>query len=82
MIASAFFIPNKGVLWGGSDSGSYMGVQFLSLAIISIWAIIVSWIYFIVLKKCKVLKLKMSEEVLGMDTITFAQSKGLDIKQI
>lgn len=26
MIASAFFIPNKGVLWGGKESGSFIGI--------------------------------------------------------
>jgi ammonium transporter, Amt family len=69
MIASAFFIPNKGVLWGGKESGSFIGIQFLSLVVITLWALIVSWIYFFILKRCKCLRLKISEEVLGQDTI-------------
>lgn len=80
MIASAFFIPNKGVLWGGKESGSFIGIQFLSLVIMSCWAIVVSWVFFFPLKRCKLLKLKKAEEVLGMDTITYAKNKGLDIK--
>lgn len=79
MIASAFFIPNKGVLWGGKESGSFIGIQFLSLVIITVWTIIVSWVYFYTLKKCKLLKLKKAEEVLGMDTISDARHKGIDI---
>ncbi len=82
MIASAFFIPNKGVLWGGKESGSFIGIQFLSLVIITCWAIIVAWIYFFILKRCKVLRMKKAEEVLGMDTLTYAKNKGLEISQI
>jgi ammonia channel protein AmtB len=26
MLASAFFLPNKGILWGGKDSGSILGI--------------------------------------------------------
>jgi ammonia channel protein AmtB len=79
MIASAFFIPNKGVLWGGKDSGNLIGVQFLSLVVISLWSILVTWVFFFCLKKCKFLRLKTSEEVLGHDTITYAKHKGVDI---
>lgn len=82
MIASAFFIPNKGVLWGGKDSGSFIGIQFLSLVIISVWAVIVTWIFFFILKRCKVLRLKLQEEVLGADTIMYAKHKGIDMKQM
>jgi len=82
MIASAFFIPNKGVLWGGSESGNFIGIQFLSFFIVSVWAIIVSWLYFFVLKRTKVLKLKKAEEIVGMDALAYAKNKGLDIKQL
>jgi Amt family ammonium transporter len=80
MIASAFFIPNKGVLWGGKESGSFIGIQFLSLVIITAWGIIISWIYFFILKRCKVLRLKKAEEVMGFDMIAYAKNKGLDIQ--
>lgn len=79
MIATAFFIPNKGVLWGGKESGSLIGIQFLSLVIVSVWAVIVSWTYFFIMKKCKFLRLKTAEEVLGFDTLTDAKNKGIDI---
>ena len=82
MISSAFFIPNTGVLWGGANSGSFIGIQFLSLAIITIWAIFVSWVFFFTFKKCKMLKLKKAEEILGLDTIANARHKGLDIQQL
>lgn len=80
MIASAFFIPNKGVLWGGKESGSFIGIQFLSLVIITAWAIIISWIYFFILKRCKVLRLKKADEVMGQDMMAYAKNKGLDIQ--
>lgn len=79
MIASAFFIPNTGVLWGGSNSGNFLGVQFLSLVIITLWSIAVTWIFFFTLKRCKVLRLKTAEEVLGLDTLAYAKHKGIDI---
>jgi Amt family ammonium transporter len=82
MIASIFFIPNKGVLWGGKESGSLIGIQFLSLVVITVWALLVSWIYFFVFKRCKGLRLKLAEEVLGMDTIAYAKNKGIDITLI
>ena len=82
MIASAFFIPNKGVLWGGKESGSFIGIQFLSLVIITAWAILISWTYFFLMKKCKVLRLKKEEEVMGMDMLAYAKNKGLDIEQL
>lgn len=82
MIASAFFIPNKGVLWGGKESGSFIGIQFLSIVIISTWSLIVSWVYFFVLKRFKVLRLSMADEVLGADTVAYAKNKGIDIKAI
>ena len=79
MIASAFFIPNTGVLWGASNSGNFLGVQFLSLVIITVWSILVAWIFFFPLKRCKLLRLKTSEEVLGHDTLAYAKHKGVDI---
>ena len=82
MIAAAFFYPNKGVLWGGGDSGSFIGVQFLSLVIMSAWAVLIAWVFFFPLKRCKVLKLKKAEEVLGQDTIADARNKGIDIGQL
>ena len=82
MIASAFFIPNKGVLWGGKESGSFIGIQFLSLVIITAWAILISWTYFFLMKRCKVLRLKKEEEVMGMDMLAYAKNKGLDIEQL
>ena len=81
-LASSFLIPNKGILWGGQDSGSLLGNQLLGWTAVSIWTMIVSWIYFYVFKRCKLLKLKKAEEVVGIDTITEAREKGIDITQL
>jgi hypothetical protein len=32
------------------------------------------------MKKCKVLRLKKEEEVMGMDMLAYAKNKGLDIE--
>jgi ammonia channel protein AmtB len=82
MLSSVFFIPNRGILWGGVESGSLLGIQLLGWAAVSVWTLIVTWIYFFSLKKCHMLKLKRAEEVIGHDTINMAKSKGIDISQL
>ena len=57
MIASIFFWPDSGILWGGKDSGSLLGIQLLGFATIGVWTVIVAWLYFFSLKRCRVLKL-------------------------
>ena len=79
MLASVFFIPNRGIFWGGPESGSLLGIQFLGWAAVSIWTLIITWIYFFSFKKCHALKLKRAEEVIGQDTLNMARSKGIDI---
>jgi ammonia channel protein AmtB len=50
--------------------------------IITAWSIFVAWIYFFAMKRCKVLRLKKEEEVLGMDMLENAKNKGIDIQQL
>jgi Amt family ammonium transporter len=57
MLASIFFWPDSGILWGGKDSGSLLGIQLLGFATMSCWTIIIAWLYFFSLKRCRVLKL-------------------------
>lgn len=82
MLASVFFIPNKGILWGGKESGSLLGIQLLGWASISVWTLIVTWIYFFSFKRCRFLKLKRAEEIIGLDTLNQARSKGIDISEL
>jgi ammonia channel protein AmtB len=82
MLASIFFWPDSGILWGGKDSGSLLGIQLLGFATISCWTIIIAWLYFFSLKRCRVLKLTKAQEILGLDAVAAAQSKGIDIKYL
>ena len=82
MVASVFFIPDRGILWGDKDSGSLLGIQLLGWASVSVWTIIITWIYFFSFKRCKLLKLKKAEEVMGMDALNRAKSKGIDISSL
>lgn len=82
MIASVFFIPDTGILWGGAGSGSLLGIQLLGWAATSIWVLVISWIYFFSFKRCKALKLSKAEEVLGHDTIIRARNKGIDLSKL
>ena len=79
MLASVFFIPNQGILWGGANSGSLLGLQLLGWAAVTVWTLLVSWIYFFSFKRCHALKLRKAEEVLGHDALNNARSKGIDI---
>jgi ammonia channel protein AmtB len=47
-----------------------------------VWAIIISWLYFFIVKRCKLLRLKKAEEVIGMDAIMNAKNKGMDVSQL
>ena len=80
MLASVFFIPNYGILWGFNNSGSILGIQLLGWAAISVWTTVLVWIYFFSFKRCRLLKLKKAQEVLGLDAIMQAKSKRVDIK--
>lgn len=80
MFASVFFLPEKGILWGSMDSGSILGIQLLGWASISVWVTVLTWIYFFSLKRCRVLKLKREQEIIGLDALMHAKSKRIDLK--
>lgn len=41
-----------------------------------------SWVYFFIVKRCKLLRLKKAEEVIGMDALMNARNKGMDASQL
>lgn len=82
VIASAFLLPGSGILWGDKNSGSKLGIQLLGWAAVSVWSIIVSWIFFFSFKRCKLLRLRKAEEILGHDTLNRAMGKGIDISNL
>ena len=46
----------------------------------SVWVLVLTWIYLFSLKRCRVLKLKREQEILGQDTLYRAKSKRIDLK--
>jgi hypothetical protein len=48
----------------------------------SVWVLVICWVYFFTLKRFKVLKIKKAEEILGQDAIRAAHSKGIHIGQL
>ena len=80
MLASVFFLPENGILWGNTSSGSILGIQLLGWAAVSIWTTVITWIYLFSLKRCRLLKVKKAQEILGLDTINQAASKRIDLK--
>lgn len=82
MFASLFFWPEQGIFWKGKDSGTLLGIQLLGFTAVSLWTIMISWIYFFSLKRSKTLKLKKSEEILGFDALQSARAKGIMIDDL
>lgn len=82
MLASVFFLPDEGILWGSMNSGSILGIQFLGWAAIAVWTTVITWVYFFSLKRCKVLKVKKAHEIIGLDTLYQAKSKRIDLKSL
>jgi ammonia channel protein AmtB len=82
MLASVFFLPEEGILWGSMTSGSILGIQLLGWASVSVWTTVITWIYFFSLKRCKLLKVKKAQEILGLDTVYQATSKRIDLKAL
>jgi ammonia channel protein AmtB len=80
MFASVFFLPDKGILWGSNSSGSILGIQLLGWASISVWVTVMTWLYFFSFKRCRLLKLKKEQEVIGLDALMQAKSKRIDLK--
>jgi len=82
MLASVFFLPEEGILWGSMSSGSILGIQLLGWASVSVWTTVITWIYFFSLKRCKLLKVKKAKEILGLDSVSQATSKRIDLKAL
>jgi ammonia channel protein AmtB len=80
MFVSVFFLPDKGILWGSDESGSILGIQLLGWASVSVWTTVLTWIYFFSFKRCRVLKLKKSQEIIGLDALFQAKGKRIDLK--
>ncbi len=59
-----------------------MGIQLLGWGTVTIWTTIITWIYFFSLKRCKLLKVKKAQEILGLDTINHARSKNIELKEL
>jgi ammonia channel protein AmtB len=82
MLASVFLLPNEGIFWGSMNSGSLLGIQILGWAAVSVWTTVITWIYFFAFKRCRLLKVRKSQEILGLDAIMQAHSKRIDIKSL
>ena len=82
MLASVFLLPDEGIFWGSMTSGSLLGIQILGWAAVSVWTTVLTWVYFFSLKRCRILKVKQSQEILGLDAVMQAQSTRVEIKSL
>lgn len=81
---SALFQDTNGILVPEKDrqGAGLVGIQVLTLTIITGLVAVLSWLYFFPIKRLGQLKIPRSIEVIGRDAIMNANSKGLDLKQI
>lgn len=79
VINGVIFQDTTGTLVNRIDSLDSIGTQFLGFALITIYVIILSWIYFFVFKRLGYLRIELAYEVLGRDTVMNAESKGLEL---
>lgn len=80
--SSIFFWPDKGILWGHGDSGNALGIQLLGFTVVSFWMLVLCWLYFFGLKRCRILRMRRAQEILGQDAVDSAKYKGLDVTGI
>lgn len=63
-----------------SQGADLVGIQVLTLAIITGLVTVLSWAYYFPIKRLGSLKVPKSIEVIGRDAIMNANSKALDLK--
>ena len=80
MFVAVFFIPDYGIFWGSPQAGSILGIQLLGWAAVSVWTTVITWIYFFSFNRCRLLKLKKAQELIGLDALQQAKGKRIDIK--
>ena len=78
VMATGLFDNKKGVFWGATGSGNYMGWQVVGAVVISAWASMWSFGYFWICKKRCWLRLGRCEEVLGLSFFMRGGSLGDD----
>lgn len=81
-INSVLFIDNEGIMVNNTTDLDLLGTQLLGLAMITILVISISWMYFFPMKRLATLRVPISIEVIGRDTIMNAESKGLDLTSV
>lgn len=67
LIAVGIFHNESGLVSDSEDKGSFFGWQLLGMLIIILWVAVISTIYFLVMKKCNLLRVNLLEEVIGLD---------------
>ena len=51
----------------------------LGFTVVAFWMLVLSWLYFFVLKRFKILRMRKADEILGCDAVDAAKYKGIDI---
>eukprot|EP00347_Sterkiella_histriomuscorum_P017006 403351015 len=78
-IAVAFFDNDSGIIFKNEKKGEYLGTQLIGLIVITGWTSVMSLIYFLPFRLCKIVRVSDSVELMGFD---IAQMGSLSKKQM
>ncbi len=67
LLAVGIFDGKKGLISDSPDSAKYLGIQLVGAICIIIWVMVLSLSFFWILKKLKLLRVPLIEEILGLD---------------
>ena len=81
LIAVGIFDNEKGLMSSSPESWSYLVWQIVGMIIILAWATVISVLYFLLMRKFKMLRVSLLEEVIGLDAAEMGE-KALVISRI
>mgnify|MGYP001626771784 CR=1 FL=1 len=78
LLAVGIFDAKKGLISDSPDSAKYLGVQLIGALCIIIWVMISSLSFFWILKKLKLLRVPLIDEILGLDLAQMGSQAAVD----
>ena len=81
MIAVGIFDNEKGLISQSPEKWSYLIWQIVGMIIILAWATVISVLYFLLMRKLRMLRVSLLEEVIGLDAAEMGE-KALVVSRI
>lgn len=80
LIATGIFDNQFGLVSDSSDSGKFFGWQLLGMLVIILWVAGISLIFFLIMKKCNLLRVPLLEEIIGLDSAEMGSKVKVEMK--